>query len=140
MQQTTDPQKPNEKLAAKLSLVAALKNGTNWREAAKTSGLTLSRTSAYRYRKGYEARGEAALWDGRQGHPSKFKPPMQQWLAQYCRDNPQLTSPQLQKALQEQFAQTLSVSYLDEVRRKLKLSRQALAEAVAPDPLKKTKT
>lgn len=129
MEETSNPPEQNEKLVAKLSLVEAIQNGTRWREAAKTSGLTISRTSAYRYRKAYEARGEAALRDGRQGHPSKLKPPMQEWLAQYCRDNPNLTSPQLQKALQGHFGQTISVSYLDEVRRKLKISRQALAES-----------
>lgn len=128
-----------ELVVAKLSLVEAIQMGTPWREAAKMFGLSISRTSAYRYRKAYQAQGLAALHDGRQGHPSKLKPAMREWLMEHCQNDPQLTSPQLHKALQAQFGQTLSVSYLDEVRRKLNISRQALSEAGASNPVAKAK-
>lgn len=132
MEQTPNPpsqnENENEKITAKLLFVQALQNGTGWREAAKAAGLSLCRTSAYNYRKRFEQSGEAALQDGRQGHPSKLKPAEQTWLVQYCRNNPHLTSPQLQQALQEHFQLTVSVSYLNQVRRNWRISRQALHE------------
>jgi transposase len=134
MEQTLHLPSQKEKLVAKLLFVAAFQPGRHWREATQAAGLTIGRSSAYRYRKEYTERGIATLQDGRQGHPSKLKPTMREWLIQHCRANPHLTSPQLQKALHQQFAQTISVSYLDEVRRKLKINRQALTQTGETSP------
>jgi hypothetical protein len=69
MEETPKFQPENEKVVVQLSMVEAIQKGTHWREALKAVGLTISRTSAYRYRKGYEAQGQVALQDGRAGTP-----------------------------------------------------------------------
>lgn len=75
--QITDKAK---KLVTKLELVKALEAGVPWKEAAETTGLTTSRSSAYLYYKNFRDGGEKALQDGQQGHPVKLKTAVQAWL------------------------------------------------------------
>lgn len=114
---------------AKLKLVTAMQAGTSWQNAAQLAGLITSRTTAYRLLKGFREHGQTALLDRRQGHPSKLKPDLQNWLVESCQAQPQLTSRQLQAQILAQFGLEVSVSRLNEVRANLGVSRQNL-----PDP------
>lgn len=124
MEQTPQFVEKQTKVAAKLRLVQATQAGASWREAAQTVGLTISRSTAYRYRKGFHHFGEAALHDRRKGHPSKLKAATQTWLVEYCRLHPQITTSQLRQVLKEYFEITVSERRLRDVRATLGISRQ----------------
>jgi transposase len=53
-----------ERQAAKARMIAGMRAGRSWREAAAKAGVQTSRTAAYRLLRGARARGEAALCDG----------------------------------------------------------------------------
>jgi len=127
--QSTSPKA--EKVETKLKLMTAIQAGSSWEEAARTVGLAISRATAYRYLKSYQSGGEKALQDGRQGHPAKLKAEVQNWLNDYCRANPHLTSPQLQQALATHWGIRVSVSRLNEVRRRLGVTRQILTPSAS---------
>src|SRR5262245_58198204 len=59
--------------AAKLRLIVGLRQGQPWRDAAAAAGLRIGRTTAYRLRQRAALEDEAALVDGRHGHPSKVR-------------------------------------------------------------------
>ena len=81
-----------ETRAAKEQFVRAMAAGSRWDEAAHATGLPMGRTTAYRLYQRYRVMGEAALIDGRHGHPAKMRPAVRGWLADYCRENPTLTN------------------------------------------------
>src|SRR5258708_38257446 len=58
--------------AAKARLVAQMQAGRSWQAAAATAGMQISQSTAYRLLQVVRIRGEAALQDGRHGHPSKL--------------------------------------------------------------------
>ncbi len=74
-----------ERRAAKARLTAGMRAGRSWQEAAMEAGVQTSRTAAYRLLQGVRAHGEAALRDGRHGHPTKVRGPVRAWLEAYCR-------------------------------------------------------
>jgi transposase len=125
MEETPPPQDKNKRLESKLKLVTALQAGTAWQEALQTADLTLSRATTYRYLKAFQKEGEAALQDGRKGHPAKLKAEVQAWLVEYCQPNQQLPSRQVQLALKARFGITVSISRLNEVRAALGIARSA---------------
>jgi transposase len=59
--------------AAKARLVAQMQAGLPWHLAAASAGLRTSQSTAYRLRQAMEKHGEAALQDGRHGHPIKLR-------------------------------------------------------------------
>jgi transposase len=63
--------------------------------------------------------GEAALQDGRHGHPAKLREAVLQWLQAFCRTSPQTPSREVQAALQEQFGIQVSIGHLNRVRAQL---------------------
>jgi len=77
-----------QRKAAKARMVAGLLRGQPWQTAAATAGVRTSRTTAYRWREKVRMQGENGLSDGRHGHPSKLRAPIQQWLEGYCRGAP----------------------------------------------------
>lgn len=59
--------------AAKARLVAQMQEGQSWQAAAALAGIQTSQSTAYRLLQVVRKRGEAALQDGRHGHPSKLR-------------------------------------------------------------------
>jgi transposase len=105
--------------AVKASLVTLMQMGYPWQNAATTAGLQISRSTAYRWVQGVQSRGEAALLDGRHGHPTKLREDILQWLIAACRANPQMPSREVQATLQDQFGIHVSIGYLNRVRAQL---------------------
>ena len=114
-----------ERRAAKARMMAGMRAGRSWHEAAAEAGVQTSRTAAYRLLQGLRAHGEAALSDGRHGHPSKVRGPVRAWLDAYCRGAPDASGRAIQAALGERFGLTVSVTHLNRVRATLGLSRRA---------------
>ena len=108
--------------AAKAHLVMFMQTGYSWQKAAATTGLQISRSTAYRLVQMVQTRGEAAFQDGRHGHPAKLRGAVLQWLVATCRAASQMPSREVQAALQEQFAIHVSIGHLNRVRAELGLS------------------
>lgn len=59
--------------AAKAHLVAQMQEGQPWRVAKASAGVQTSQSTAYRLLRVVRKQGEAALQDGRHGHPIKLR-------------------------------------------------------------------
>ena len=101
---------------AKAKLATAMLSGCSWQDAAAWAGVQTSRSAAYRLRQAFCAGGTEALRDGRHGHPSKLRPPVRQWLEEYCRGAPGTPSRVVQVALQERFGVHVTIGHLNHVR------------------------
>src|SRR5213080_1593783 len=97
-------------------MLELMEAGVSWQEAATTAEVQTSRATAYRWRQEARTRGEAALQDGRQGHPAKVLPPVLHWLESRCQATSRVASSQLQRELQEQLGVRLSISHLNAIR------------------------
>src|SRR5215472_6867418 len=102
--------------AAKMQVVEQMLQGQPWHEAVVAAGLRISRSTAYHLLKRVRTEGEAALTDGRHGHPTKLRPPVRQWLEGYWQDRPGATCQEAQVALEGQFGVRVSQSHLSRVR------------------------
>src|SRR5258708_5878980 len=107
---------PEQRRAAKQQMLKWMEAGVSWQEAAATAGVQTSRATAYRWKQEARIRGEAALHDGRHGHPAKVLPAVLHWLESRCRETALIASSHLQKELQEQLGVQISISHLNAVR------------------------
>src|SRR5438552_6046317 len=107
---------PEQRRAAKQQMLELMEAGVSWQEAARTAGVQTSRATAYRWKQEARIRGEAALQDGRHGHPAKVLPPILHWLESRCQATSLVASSQVQKELQEQLGVRISISHLNAVR------------------------
>src|SRR5215471_3102788 len=105
-----------QRQAAKQQMLALLQAGQSWQAAAAAAGIQVSRSTAYRWRQEARTRGEAALQDGRQGHPAKVLPSVLHWLELRCQVTSLVASSHLQKELQEQLGVRISISHLNAIR------------------------
>lgn len=105
-----------QRQAAKREMLELLQAGQPWQAAAAAAGIQVSRSTAYRWRHLVRTQGQAALEDGRHGHPAKVRPPVLHWLESRCQGGSQIPSSQLQRELQEQLGVHLSISHLNAVR------------------------
>ena len=87
---------PEQRRAAKQQMLELMEAGVSWQEAAKTAGIQTSRATAYRWKQEARIRGEAALQDGRHGHPAKVLPPILHWLESRCQATSLVASSQVQ--------------------------------------------
>jgi transposase len=62
--------------SAKGQLVALMQAGHPWQEAAAMAGVRIGRSAAYQLLCNVRLQGEAALQDGRHGHPVKLREPV----------------------------------------------------------------
>jgi transposase len=119
----------DELRAAKRQMIALMQAGHSWQEAVDMAGVRMGRSAAYQLLRNVRLRGEAALQDGRHGHPAKLREPVRQWLETTCREAPQTPSHVVQAALQERFGILISIGHLNRVRAELGLgSRTAHRE------------
>src|SRR5690348_7113464 len=102
--------------AATARLVEGMLHGASWQDAVLASGLTLSRSGAYRLTWRVCVRGEEALEDHRQGHVSTMHPQVLAWVEATCRQTPGITSRVVQMAVQERFGVRVSSSHLNRLR------------------------
>ena len=107
---------PEQRRAAKQQMLELMEAGVSWQEAAMTAGIQTSRATAYRWKQEVRTRGEAALQDGRHGHPAKVLPRVLHWLESRCQATSLVASSHLQKELQEQLGVQISISHLNAVR------------------------
>src|SRR5437867_7562429 len=107
---------PEQRRAAKQQMLELMEAGLSWQEAATTAGVQTSRATAYRWKQEARTRGEAALQDGRHGHPAKVLPAVLNWLESRCQATSLVASSHLQKELQEQLGVRISISRLNAVR------------------------
>ena len=105
-----------QRQAAKRQMLELMQAGQPWRAAAAAAGIQVSRSTAYHWQQEVRTRGEAALQDGRHGHPAKVLPRVLHWLESRCQATPQIPSSELQRELQEQLGVLLSISHLNAVR------------------------
>jgi transposase len=108
-----------QRRAAKRQLIALMQAGHPWYEAAAMAGVQIGRSAAYQLLRNIRLRGDAALQDGRHGHPAKLRPPVRQFLETTCRETPDIPSHVVQAALQERFGILVSVGHLNRVRAEL---------------------
>ena len=114
--QREETMEPEQRRAAKQQMLELMEKGMSWQEAAMTAGVQTSRATAYRWKQEARTRGEAALLDGRHGHPAKVLPPVLHWLESRCQATSLVASSQLQKELQEQLGVRISISHLNAIR------------------------
>jgi transposase len=102
--------------AAKRRMLELMRAGQPWQAAAAAAGIQVSRSTAYRWQQEVRTRGEAALQDGRHGHPAKVLPSVLHWLESRLQGTSLVPSSQLQRELQEQLGVRISISHLNAVR------------------------
>ena len=67
------------------------------------AGVQIGRSDAYQLRRNVRLHGDAALQDGRHGHPAKLRPSVRQFLETRRREASDIPSHVVQAALQERF-------------------------------------
>jgi transposase len=105
-----------QRQAAKRRIFELMQAGQSWQAAAAIAGIQVSRSTAYRWQQEVRTRGEAALQDGRQGHPAKVLPRVLHWLESRLQATSLVPSSQVQRELQEQLGVHISTSHLNAVR------------------------
>ncbi len=112
----------SERQMARQHLVTAMLAGQSWQQIARVEALPLKRAMAYRLVHAVRTRGDAALADGRHGHPSKLRGAARAFLEEQCRQAPSTPSSTLQVKLRERFDLSVSISQINRVRAVLGLS------------------
>jgi len=112
----------DERRAAKARVIASMRSGQPWDEAARNAGLRMGRATAYRLCRRARDAGDVALRDGRGGQATKVRGAVRQWLEEFCRGAPRTPSHRVQVALRDRFGLTVSVSQINRVRATLGLS------------------
>jgi transposase len=116
----------SERQLARIGLIKAMLAGQSWREAAAARELApIKRAMAYRLVQAVRLRGDVALADGRQGHPSKLRGEARTFLEASCREAPSTPSPTFQAALRERFGLQVSVSQINRLRAALGVSNHS---------------
>jgi transposase len=106
----------------RVTFVMCVQQGASWQMAAEVAGIHISQSTAYRLCQTVRERGEEALQDKRQGHPSKLRGEARAFLEASCREAPSTPSSILQVALRESFDLRVSVSQINRVRATLGVS------------------
>lgn len=118
---------PEQRQAAKREIVKQIEQGASAQEARVQSTVPMHRATVYRLLKRVGNEGERAFVDGRHGHPVKLRGEVLAFVIEYCQADPCVSSPVVQRALQEHFGFAPSVSQLNRVRAHLRLSRRKVA-------------
>ena len=114
-----------EQHVVKQQILAAFEHGCSVPDLLSRTAVPLHRATVYRLYQRFQSDPEAALNDGRHGHPSKLRGDVRAWLEAYCQATPDCTSRAVQAALYERFAIWVSIAHLNRVRATLGLSRRA---------------
>jgi transposase len=117
-----------QRQAAKREIVRQVEQGISAKVARMESPVPMHRVTVYRLLKRVQTEGEGALIDGRHGHAVKLCGEVLTFLKEQCQANPGVSSPALQRAMQECFVSVPSVSQLNRVRTRLGLSRRPVSQ------------
>ncbi len=117
-----------QRCEALTQLVAHMQEGQSWQAAAAAVGVQISQSTAYRLCRAVRERGEAALQDGRHGHPIKLRGAARVFLEEQCHHAPQTPSSTLQVQLRERFDLKVSISQINRVRAVLGLSHHPTSQ------------
>jgi transposase len=112
--------------AAKRQIIEQIEQGASVQEARAQASIPMHPATVYRLLKRVRAEGETAYTDQRHGHPIKVRGEVRTFLIEVCQATPSVSSPAVQRAIQERFGLALSVSQLNRVRASLGLSRRPL--------------
>jgi transposase len=118
---------PEQRRAAKQDMIRAVQQGATASVAGDSSPIPMHRTTVYRLLKRAQREGEGALTDGRHGHPVKLRGDVLGLVRKYCQATPSVSSPAVQRLLQERFGVCVSVSQLNRVRASLGLTRKPVS-------------
>jgi len=110
--------------AAKLHMISLMQQNHSWQDATAAVAIPMCRSSVYRLLRAVQTRGEAALHDGRHGHPAKLRDVVRQWLLATYHAVPQTPSKELQTAVKEHFGILVSIGHLNRVRAELGMSNR----------------
>jgi transposase len=105
-----------EKQEAKKVVAELMQAGYHWQEATKRAGISIGRSTAYSWWQKYRKDGESGLIDGRHGHTAKVREPVLKYIEDACKQNPCVSSRELQNMLKGQMHVSLSISHLNETR------------------------
>src|SRR5258708_34361034 len=110
----------------RLQLIEWMFAGPSGQTAVAQSQLPVSRATAYRLRQlaRDEQKVALAFLDDRHGHPYKVTEPVQVWISEFCTNQPQIASSRVQSELQSRFGVVVSVSQINRVRAKLRVSHR----------------
>jgi transposase len=125
MQQTNSSE---QRQAAKRQIIEQIEQGASVREARVQASVPMHRATVYRLLKRVRAEGETAYTDKRHGHPIKMRGEVRTFLIEVCQATPSVSSPAVQRAIQERLGLALSVSQLNRVRASLGLSRRRIPQ------------
>ena len=120
--QSTVTLKPRQE--ARREIVRQIEQGVSAKLARVHSTVPIHRTTVYRLLKRVQREGESAFTDGRHGHPVKLRGEVLALVREHCQANSCVSSPTVQRLLQERFGICISISQLNRVRASLGLSRQ----------------
>ena len=120
--------------AARLQLIESMFAGQSWRAAAAQSQLQISRSTAYRLIQlaRNEEKAGLAFLDDRHGHPYKLTKPVQAWLVDVCRKDPQIPSSRIQAELKTNFGIEVSIGHINHVRAQQGVTKQRHGQAQTP--------
>jgi transposase len=102
---------------AKKQVIDLMQAGHTWQDATTLAEVQISRSTVYRWVHQFRTQGEAALYDGRHGHPSKAREPVLSFLESRYSQAPQTKSRIIQKELHEQFGLVISLTHLNRLRK-----------------------
>lgn len=120
--------KDHAERSGRLQLMEYMSTGQSWQEAIAQSKLNVSRSTAYRLAQlGRSGKAELALSDGRQGHAYKLTKPVQEWLVERCRKDPEVPSSQIQADLLKLFAVKVSIGHINQMRKYYGITRSGRA-------------
>lgn len=122
--------------AVKAQVVEYILQGRPWHEAVAAAGLRVSRSTAYRLLQRVRIEGEAALADGRHGHPTKLRAPLRHWLEEFWRARQEATCREAQAALEARFGVRVSQSHLSRVRTALGVTHYPQSAGEKGHPLR----
>jgi transposase len=118
------PVTPQQRQAAQRERVRQMEQGASAKLARTQSAVPMHRTTVYRLLKRVQHEGEQAFADGRHGHPIKLRGEVLAFLIEHCQANPYVSSPAVQRAIEERLGCVPSVSQLNRIRASLGLSRR----------------
>lgn len=113
---------------AKACLISSMQEGHSCQVASAKAGLQISQSNAYRLWKAFRQHGEAALSDGRHGHPSKLRGEARAFLEERCRQAPHTPSSAIRAELQARFDLQVSISQINRVRAALGISNHRTSQ------------
>lgn len=110
---------------AKQQVASLMQQGLSWKEAIATVGVTVSRSTAYRWLTAWRLQGATAFQDGRHGHPAKLRGAAWALFEERVKAVPETPSREIQATLRQQFGLTVSIGHLNQVRSHLGLGSRA---------------